>query len=61
MLFDIFIFDAPFQYLVLVGYALIILAVVVFHLREPRKVKSKHYKVLLEDRETEAEQNKLEE
>ncbi len=38
MLFDIFIFNRPFKYLVIIGYSLIILGVVLFHLQNPRKL-----------------------
>ena len=53
MLFDIFIFYAPFQYFVVIGYLLIIMAVVVFHLKAPRKLDDR-YKELVDDEANEA-------
>ena len=50
MLFDIFIFKDPFQYPVVAGYLLIILAVLVFHLKAPRKLEDR-YKELVDDDE----------
>lgn len=37
MLFDIFLFNSAFQKEVAIGYALVIIGVVLFHLKHPRR------------------------
>ena len=42
MLFDIFLFDSPFIYEVVIGSVIIIVAVVLFSLKDPKKPHKLH-------------------
>ena len=46
MLYDLLLFDSPFRYLVIIGYGIIIIAVVMFHVREPKKPQNLHAELM---------------